>query len=336
MEVIHLYDKLSGIGGAESICVSIFEGFNNKKQIKNNFLCSFTKYNNIAQDYKNNISKENYIRFSPIYLLLNYSNAVYISHHRKITSLLIIFSKIFFKKLKVIHVAHNEFNNLKHLTFFPETIVAVSNRVKLNHKNYFGLNKVKVIYNGIKDIGENRLRINKKDTLDILLPGRITKIKQQVEIVRQLKGKLNQNIRILFAGDGPMYNLLIEEISTDKNFTALGHVDKMDNLYSQVDFVLLFSQKEGLPLSLIEATSYGIPCICNDVGGNTEVVINGINGRVINTFDELAVEINKLVNIEQHQYESMCRESRKIFEKHFSYDKMIDDYFDLVNECYGR
>lgn len=325
-----LYTSLEDVGGAQNMCVSIHDGLVQKEDIDQAFVCSFTSYQLLDPTYKEKIEKEKYLKFNPIKLLLNHPDAIFISHHRKITTLLELTAKLLFKKVKIVHVAHNEFNTLKHLSFFSNHIISVSNRVKENHLNYFKLKNVKVIYNGIDFKNRNIQRKFNSKNIKILFPGRVTDVKQQLKITTHLKGHLPKNVTILFAGDGPQLEMLKKETKDDPQFNVLGYIKKMEALYNEVDFVLLFSQNEGLPLSLIEAISYGVPCICNDVGGNVEVIQNGKNGLVVFTIKDLKNTLQMLPEMTNETYAELSSNAIEVFKNKFSYDKMIDNYYKYI------
>ena len=48
------------------------------------------------------------------------------------------------------------------------------------------------------------------------------------------------------------------------------------------------SESEGIPVSIMEALSFGIPCIATDVGGTREIVVSGNNGWLLG--EDYAVE----------------------------------------------
>ncbi|MDE1193071.1 MAG: glycosyltransferase [Arachidicoccus sp.] len=64
------------------------------------------------------------------------------------------------------------------------------------------------------------------------------------------------------------------------------------NLYEWADVLLLPSNYEGLPLTVIEAMKYGVIPIVTDVGANSEVVVNGVNGYIfaLDNYVEKTVE----------------------------------------------
>ena len=70
-------------------------------------------------------------------------------------------------------------------------------------------------------------------------------------------------------------------------------------MYSASDVVVLTSDNEGMPVSLIEAVFVGRPCVTTDVGGACEVVANGRTGMVTATdVGALAAAVTRLLDDE--------------------------------------
>lgn len=324
--IISIYTSFNQFGGAEKVTIDIHAGI---KHSYNSSISSFSNYNEINENY--NIDNKEYFKLTikKIFLL---KNSIILSHHRKVTSILFILNKLFFLNLHIIHIAHNEFFNLRYFTFFPKTIVAVSQKVKFNLKSYFKIkNEIKVIYNGQKEITIPSKKSD-KNIINILYPARITHVKAQIRLVDKLKGKIPNNINIIFAGDGPQLNELKLKIKDLNNFTSLGFIKNINQLYNECNYILLFSKNEGLPLSLIEATKFSKPIICNDVGGNIEICENDRNGFIIYGFNELIQKLNNLHLISEKKYLNMCSESKLLFLKKFSYQGMIDNYLSLIDQ----
>ena len=216
----------------------------------------------------------------------------------------------------------------------PKTIVAIADSGIDNLTQYFGApkNHIHKIYNCVADEYDEPHPPIHRDNITLLLPGRINEQKQQLEIVRQLSGKLDPRIRILFAGDGPMLEELKAACKGNSNFEVLGFRNDVKELLKKVDYIFLFSVHEGLPITLIEATMIGMPIICNDVGGNSEICINGKNGWVLNNWNELVATLNGLPNVTDDEYYCMCKKSREIYESRFTFEEFKHKYLNLLNE----
>ena len=79
----------------------------------------------------------------------------------------------------------------------------------------------------------------------------------------------------------------------------------------------------------MEAISFGIPVIATDVGGTSEIVIEGVNGRLLpETFEinELAEKIREIISLSDAEYETLSHNARRIYEDKFSAEKNYTDF----------
>lgn len=93
-------------------------------------------------------------------------------------------------------------------------------------------------------------------------------------------------------------------------------IEKYNN--SQVDVFINVSKSEGVPVSIMEALSFGKPVIATDVGGTSEIVFDGINGYLLKedfTLDELKTAILSIYNMSDDDYLSMCKHARLTWEE---------------------
>jgi glycosyltransferase involved in cell wall biosynthesis len=81
-----------------------------------------------------------------------------------------------------------------------------------------------------------------------------------------------------------------------------GFVDSSEvcaNLYQAMDVFVSLSLAENLPLTLIEASSSGVPIICLDRGGMAEVVIDQVSGFVISDSQDFKTVLCRIIYDEQ-------------------------------------
>ena len=337
IKFVNLNDDFVRHGGAEKIAVQL-----HKELKKHNFDCYLMGSNSFSE---NNpvycIDQEDYVKFR-FFLFFKWRNSVVISHHRKKTTLVLILNRIFRLNLKIIHVAQNEFFNLKRFTLLPDNVVAVSNRVKDNLISYFGINpeNIRVIYNSAPDyFSEHKSTVEKSkvrsDEVKILYGARITDVKGQVRLVKHLKGKLPSNIKIDFAGVGEEADELKMLVKDDINFRYLGYVDLKD-YFLNYHYYMLFSSKEGLPLSIAEACSFKLPVIASDAGGNTEIVENTVNGFIFKSYEDLEHFFNfDIPSPGGSIYLAMAENSRQVYENKFREDLMFRNYFSYIEQVTG-
>lgn len=127
-------------------------------------------------------------------------------------------------------------------------------------------------------------------------------------------------------GDGlePLKKYASENLSFMKvNFA--GEVKNQDLMEyyrkNPVDLFVNTSQLEGLPVSIMEACSFGIPIVATDVGGTGEIVKNGRNGFLLSADfepEELAHEIEHIYRMTHEEQDVLRSSSRKVWEDSFN------------------
>jgi len=117
---------------------------------------------------------------------------------------------------------------------------------------------------------------------------------EYVEAARNLKSH-NQAIEFLLAGSPDPGNpasvpqAQIDAWAREGIITALGHLDKMEDILNEVDLVVLPSYREGLPRILLEAAAYGLPIVTTDAPGCREIVADDVNGFLVPCKDSAAL-----------------------------------------------
>lgn len=316
--------QLYKITGVEKVMLDIHRALKDVYQAKIVGTISFDKVRK-----EHGISKEEYIKFSNPFI---FYNSIVVVHERKLLILFWILNNLLFQKIKIIYVHHSLFYNHKFITKLPKTIVAIADKGIENLVEYFKAPKENIhkIYNCVVDSYKKKHPDKHLGKVTLLLPGRINNFKQQFEIVRQLKGKLDKRILIRFAGDGERLDELKNICSDDPNFEVLGYRNDIISLLEETDYIFLFSTQEGLSITLIEGTMVGMPIVCNSVGGNPEICHDGKNGWVLNDWDALIKTLNNLPNVSQEDYRRMCNESRRIYEENFTFDIFKEKYLKLL------
>ena len=109
--------------------------------------------------------------------------------------------------------------------------------------------------------------------------------------------------------------------------------EKKDELLRSSQILVSPSYNEGLPISILEAASYGMPIVSTDVGDISAVVRDGKNGILIKPgdTDALAKGIENVSN--RDTFSRMSAESRKIIEENFSIDVFLRNIRQAYEEC---
>ncbi len=283
------------------------------------------------------IGERDYVRFrNP----LMFRNSVVIVHERRLLPLMWVLAHIPGLNVKCVYVHHNELYGNKWLSLFPKNVVAISDAGIRNLTEYFGMPRANItkIHNCVRETTPYipRNKHFNPDDISILYPARINSVKRQIEIVNHLKGKLDPRIRILFAGIGPQYEELKSLCKGSSQFQALGFRDDIPVLMRECDFMMLYSKQEGLPISLIEACQVGLPAICNNIGGNAEIIIDGENGIIVDGWNDLLWTLSTLPNLDQLEMIKLQSRSRKKYLNDFTFDIFRHKYSSLIRRIYGN
>lgn len=249
------------------------------------------------------------------------------SHHRYTTFISLMVSKI--TKVKVIHTEHNVFSNKNKINLRGKNVIAVSKKVQENMK----LNGVKdsvVIYNGI-DISENtRIRSDKCQNIGFI--GRLSKQKGILEFLDIFKNIVDKysDVTLNIIGDGelkPIIEKKINFLDLGRNVKLHGYRDDVIDVIREMDFFVMPSFYEGLPITMLEIMSQRKILIANDVGGISEVIKDAENGFLceVNNQNQMQEKIEYIIdNFDKLNYieDNAC----KIIKDQFTKDKMLESY----------
>lgn len=326
VKVYSLNTQLYKVTGVEKVMMDVHHALSDTYDCK---IVGTINYDQVQPDH--HIKKEDYIKWSTPFL---FRKSIVIVHERKLLPWLWLLNHLFFQQIKIVYVHHNLLYGHKLLSRMPKTVVAIADRGIDNLHNYFGvpLENITKIHNCVEDIHPKPHDAYDGGKVKILYPARINDQKRQLVIVQNLKGKLDSRIQIRFAGDGPKYEELRNLIKDDPQFVALGYCNDIHTQLQQSDYMMLFSAHEGLPITLIEAAMTGTPAICSEVGGNTEIVDNGVNGHVLDKddWDGLLKLLNSLPFVSKESYKEMSGSARKKYEEKFTFEQFRDNYQQLI------
>lgn len=130
-------------------------------------------------------------------------------------------------------------------------------------------------------------------------------------------------------GDGPDDQMdelrqAIHAAGVDEFTHLMGHIPNADIIETECSLnpscLVNLSESEGLPVSMMESASLGIPIVATDVGGVSEIVHDGQDGRLIPadfTDDQAADALQWLAELPADRYAEICRASRQTWQTDF-------------------
>jgi colanic acid/amylovoran biosynthesis glycosyltransferase len=196
-----------------------------------------------------------------------------------------------------------------------------------------GFNPRKLLVNrlGVKD-GMNFSLKKNSEHFKIVSCSYMSSVKRIDLIVEALADIDDLNIEWIHFGDGPLFeeikNKCNKKIKENIKVTFLGNKrnEEILDFYrkERPNVFINVSSIEGIPVSIMEAISFGIPIIATNVGGNSEICKEGINGILIPKDFEVSLltkKIKEILLLNGKEYSKLCINSRNIYENYFDSQK---------------
>jgi glycosyltransferase involved in cell wall biosynthesis len=195
--------------------------------------------------------------------------------------------------------------------------------------------RIEVIPNGVEKTFFSTQQRVRPSRPRLLFVGRLAVQKNVDLLLRALDG-ISEQFETVLVGDGELEGEL--KALTKKlhlqNVRFHGRADGPDliDLFRQADLFVLPSEREGMPLVLLEAMAMGLPTVATDIAGNRDVVIDGKNGRLVPLNDAAAMRRALLELVaDEALYRRMSESARKSAER-YTWDAVGQDF----EEVYAR
>lgn len=196
--------------------------------------------------------------------------------------------------------------------------------------------QVKVLKNSINIPKYNNYNDNKKN---ILMLGRLTTKKGIYDLLdtAELVLRKDSEVKFLVAGDGELdkVNKIIQEKGIQESFKLLGWIDEQtrDAILRETMIYILPSYYEAMPMSILEAMSYGIPIISTSVGSIPEVVKEESNGYLLEPGDIKGFE-DKILHIVNNVElrENISKNNFTFVSEEFNIEKHIESLYGIYGE----
>jgi len=183
-----------------------------------------------------------------------------------------------------------------------DIVITPSQHLKNFIQNLGFKNKIEIINNGVF-IPEENTNIFTNDQINITIVSRLVSHKNIEKIIRAISDLNNPLIYLNIIGDGPELNQL-QKISLKSNnkdniiFHGKLNRDDINHIFLKSDIYVQASNYEGLPHSLLEAMSYGIPVLCTPVGECKEILGNEDRGYILDlpvSKNNIKSKINEII-----------------------------------------
>jgi glycosyltransferase involved in cell wall biosynthesis len=202
--------------------------------------------------------------------------------------------------------------------------------------------KIVRVYNGSTAITPApREQWPAKDGFTFVFVGRMDVVKNHTLLLRAFHLALasNPELRLWMVGYGweqPRLEELAAELGILGRITFWGKQLDVAPYFSAADVFIMSSKSEGLPMSLLQALSAGLPIIVTDVGGMGEVVRMAEAGYVVPLGDPapMAETMLKLA-ADQAERKRFSSNARRAYEQGFTLETMGEAYMKLYQDTPG-
>lgn len=239
--------------------------------------------------------------------------------------------------------AHNTFSDKRSFTrlaYRHTHVIAVGETVKKNLNEFYGLpeKQVTVIHNAVKPF-DGKIRPVKElqdaRAAGFMLIGNVGRLSEQkgmtyfIQAAAKVRGVCPKT-KFFIVGSGELEEKLKAEagkLLPESAVVFLGYRSDIQNVMSQLDFVVLSSLWEGFPLTPIEAFSAGKAVVATAVDGTPEIVKNRETGLLVPPGDadalaEAMIEMAK----NKEEREQLEKNASRSYKEEFSFERMAERY----------
>lgn len=174
--------------------------------------------------------------------------------------------------------------------------------------------------------------LSPKGKINLVSCSTIYPVKRVNLIVEALSKLKDVDVTWTHYGEGTQLHEIMqmckEKLPTNVKYYFPGYVDNStlmkEYMSHSYHLFLNVSSSEGIPVSIMEALSFGIPCIATDVGGTGEIVRDKYNGILLDqNFDieTLAMRISEFANMSEEEYQKYRFHARNSWEENYDADK---------------
>ena len=286
------------------------------------------------------LSKAEYFRkFFEKNMLLPYGGAVAYTYWLCYETMGLCFMKDDFPSMRVVTRMHRgDFYETKKDKYLPFRKLIVSHVdkafvVSKAGENYFNQH---YSYNG-KNVQISRLGAEKHELKPLVNDGTIYLVSasnmlpiKNIGLIIDALALLKFNINWCHFGDGPLMNKLLKHAQSKlKNMSNITYSFKSEILHDElmeyythnrVDIFINTSKMEGIPVSIMEAFSFGIPAIAPDVGAVSEIIDENCGFLLPKIFSPRLLA-NAITQIAQGDRESLSRNAYEKWDTEYNAQK---------------
>jgi glycosyltransferase involved in cell wall biosynthesis len=209
----------------------------------------------------------------------------------------------------------------------------------LRHTPWAASDRITRVYNGVDPV--EPAQPPAKQGFTLLFVGRLAPVKNLSTLIRAVALALPRHpgLNLWIVGHGherASLEALVHELGVSEHVTFWGERLDVAGFFAAADVYCMSSVSEGLPMSLLQAMSVGVPAIVTDVGGMAEVVKNAHGGLTAPVGDAAAMA-DALVQLANDTAlrSLLAGNARTAYRENFTLDRMDQAYMALYSRPHG-
>lgn len=230
---------------------------------------------------------------------------------------------------KYLSTIKTKYNNIDYLLALTSTLEKDYKELLKDNNHTKVITIPNMLYNVPKEVSD----LNNKNLITI---GRLDTLKRNDDIIKAFSKIDNKDYTLTIIGDGKEENNL-KALAKDLNvedkvvFTGYKTKEEIKKYMLSSSIFLMASETEGLPMVLLEAGSYGLPCIVYDIeNGVKDIIIDGYNGFIIKNRNEREYvdKINELL-YDKKELKELGKNAREGI-KRFKKEEIVKKWLEIL------
>jgi glycosyltransferase involved in cell wall biosynthesis len=232
------------------------------------------------------------------------------------------------------------------MSWLPTHVITVSKQDRALAKKYCfaNMNKMVAIQNGVApatylNSTTNHI-IDEQEMLNFTMVARFDEQKSQRTVLEALAMSSSRRINIDFVGSGPSLEAcktLACSLGVESKVRFHGYLEpaQVRDVLAKSHGFILISNWEGLPLTIIEAMSAGLPVIASDVGGVSELVESNVTGVIIPVENRVA-KLAQAFELYSEHPELLAEHGKsglEAYNKQFTLESMLKKTFSFYQKA---
>lgn len=274
-----------------------------------------------------------------------------VHYHGVGPSLLLFLVKLFKPKTKVIATLHSfDYDNDKWGLFaktmlklgeksmlkFADKVIVLSPLTKKYVKDKYN-KEVVLIPNGvnIEDYpGSDKLKnFNLDKNSYIISVSRLIKLKGIQYLIKAFK-KIKTKKKLVIVGDGE-YQLELKSLAAGDNriiFVNNQSGNNLKQLFANAYLFVQSSEMEGLSISLLEAMSYGLPCLVSDIEANVSIDRENLCSFKNKDENDLQIKLNDVLNRDERSLKEKGSKLKQKIKENYESLEVTNQTLDLYKK----